>query len=1154
MVPRPTEPLPADDRSAAPDRRSPADASGETAALWVRIGFGLAAACALAVAVLSWHSLLDLSDQLAEQAHAADTLAAIGRAELAMSGLRAAWPAPGQPPRAESIRELEAATAELGRHLAGLAAHGGADHWERNTAAALIGALQRRVATASAYARDPGTEPANADLIDRQFHETDLRLAGELKQRMFDHMGDIKVHAAESVRIAGLVGLFSGLVAAVGLGLALSRIDQNLARARKAEAALAAANAGLEARVAARTGELAAANRRLRDNEALLQAVTETAGVGLIVVDAGHRYRFANAAYGRFFGTAPESVIGRTVREVRGDRWYEAELRDVLQRCIAGERITLELSTRDRVPDVPPRDFVVTFEPGRERTAPVAVVVFVEVTAQRKTEEALRESQRLYRTLVEQLPAAVFRKDTAGRYVFVNRRYAELSRAPENEILGRTAAEFAAARARAEGRAEGESSYATYAQGNAHHAQIMATGEVIEQDEVTDLPDGSVLCLHAIKSPVCDDQGRICGSQGILFDVTAARRAEAELRRNEERMRLASEAALIGFWELDLRTSRLVWSPQQERLMGFAVGEFSGRWDDFLDLIVPEDRAKLAAAQEAALADPTGDYRVDLRFRLRDRRERWGAVRGRVVRDAAGAPVILRGLDVDITLLKQTETQLAAERTLLRTVLDLLPESIYVKDTAGRFVAANAACAAHMGVVRPGDLLGRTDADFFDAELAARFRAEELAVMSGQPEVDREDFFTRPDGDPVYRLASRVPLPDATGRVVGLVGTSRDVTPAKRAELALRESEKRLRVLFDITADGLFVHDGEGRLLAVNRRGCESLGYTRDELLALTVFDLEVALDRDAVIAIWAAVAERELIFVAGAHRRKDGTVFPIEVSVSCVQLGGGRLFMSSVRDVSERRRAEQEIHRLNESLERRVAERTAQLSAANEELEAFTYTVSHDLRSPVRAMDGFARAVIEDWSPLLPPEGRRDLETISGEARRMGRLIDDLLAFSRLSRAPARGDPVDMDELIASCREELAAETSGREIVWRVAPLPAARGDRALLRQVWQNLLANAVKYTRPRRPAHIEIGAETSADGTAYFVADDGVGFDMRYAAKLFGVFQRLHRNDEFEGTGVGLAIVRRIVHRHGGRVWAEAEAGKGAKFCFTLGPTLP
>lgn len=1154
MVPRPTETPPEDERSSAEDRRAPPDVPGETAVLWVRLGFGLAAACALAVAVLSWHSLLDLSDQLAEQAHAADTLAAIGRVEVAMSGLRAVWPAAGQLPRAEAARELATATAALEHQLAGLIDHAGADHWERNAAAALIGALQRRLAAAAAFARESEPDAATADLIDRQFHETDLRLAQELKQRMFDHMGGIKVHAAESVRIAGLVGLFSGLVAAIGLGFALARIERNLARARTAEAALAAAKAGLEARVAARTEELAAANRRLRDNEALLQTVTETADVGLLVVDAQHRYRFANAAYGRFFGISPDSVIGKTVREVRGDRWYETELRDLIDRALAGERSTREFSTRPHVPSGPTRDLIMTFEPGRERTGRVVVIVFADVTARRQTEEALRESQRLYRTLVEQLPAAVFRKDAAGRYVFVNRKYVELSRAPENEILGRTAGEFAAERAQAEGRTESAPWHHAYAQGDAHHARIMASGEVIEQDEQMLLPEGNVMHLHAIKSPVCDEQGRICGSQGILVDVTAARRADAELRKNEERMRLASEAARIGFWELDLRTQRLVWSPQQERLMGFAEGEFSGRHEAFVDLVVPEDRPLLAAAREAALGDPAGDYRAELRFRLRDGQERWGAVRGRVVRDAAGDVVMVRGLDVDITLLKRTETQLAAERTLLRTVLDLLPESIYVKDTASRFVAANAACAAHMGVAHPAELLGKTDADFFDAGLAARFRAEEVAVMGGQAEVDREDFFTQADGNPVYRLASRVPLPDAGGRIAGLVGTSRDVTPAKRAELALRESENRFRVLFDITADGLFVHDGEGRLLGVNRRACESLGYTRDELLARTVFDLEVAVDRGTVVAAWAAIGEGELVFIAGAHRRKDGTIFPIEVSVSCVQLGSRRLFMSSVRDVSERKRAEQQIRQLNESLERRVAERTAQLSAANEELEAFTYTVSHDLRSPVRAMDGFARAVIEDWSKLLPPEGRRDLDTIRGEAQRMGRLIDDLLAFSRLSRAPARPDPVDMADLVAACREELAPETSGREIVWQVAALPGAQGDRALLRQVWHNLLANAVKYTRPRRPAHITIGAGTSAEGTVYWVADDGVGFDMRYAAMLFGVFQRLHRADEFEGTGVGLAIVRRIVHRHGGRVWAEAEAGKGAKFCFTLGSSQP
>ncbi len=1154
MVPRPTETLPADERSSAEDRRVPADVPGESAVLWVRIGFGLAAACALAVAVLSWHSLLDLSDQLAEQAHAADTLAALSRTEVAMSGLRATWPAADQAPRADAARELGAATAALEHQLAELDEHTAGDHWEHHTATALIGALRRRIAAAWARTRGEGPDAATADLIDRQFHETDLRLVQELRQRMFDHMGGIKVHAAESVRTAGLVGLLSGLVAAVGLGFALARIEGNLARARAAEAALAAAKAGLEARVAARTEELAAANRRLRENEALLQTVTETAGVGLVVVDSQHRYRFANAAYGRFFSIQPESVIGKTVREVRGEQWYESELRDLLDRCLAGERSTREFSTRPHVPLGPTRDLIMTFEPGRDRTGPVVVIVFADVTARRKTEEALRESQRLYQTLVEQMPAAVFRKDAAGRYVFVNRKYVEMSRAPESEILGRTAGEFAAARAKAEAGQAGTPWYDAYAEGDAHHTRIMATGEVIEQDEVTDLTDGSTLCLHAIKSPVCDDQGRICGSQGILIDVTAARRADAELRRNEERMRLASESALIGFWELDLRTQRLEWSPQQEKLMGFAEGEFPRRQEAFLELVVPEDRPRVGAARAAALADPAGEYRAELRFRLRDGRERWGAVRGRVVRDAGGDAVMIRGLDVDITLLKQTETQLAAERTLLRTVLDLLPESIYVKDAAGRFVAANAACAAHMGLPHSADLVGKTDADFFDAALAARFRQDELAVMAGHPEVDREDFFTAADGTAVYRLASRVPLRDPAGAIVGLVGTSRDVTAAKRAELALRESETRFRMLFEVTADGLFVHDGEGRLLAVNRRACESLGYSREELLRLGVFGLEVAVDREAVMAAWAAIGEDEQLSIAGAHRRKDGTVFPIEVSVGSLRLGGRRLFMSSVRDVSERRKSEQEIRRLNESLERRVAERTAQLSAANEELEAFTYTVSHDLRSPVRAMDGFARAVAEDWGGLLPPQGRSDLDTIRGEAQRMGKLIDDLLAFSRLSRAPARADAVHMAALVAACREELAPETAGREIVWQIGPLPAAAGDQALLRQVWQNLLANAVKYTRGRPVAHIAVGAETSGGRTVYHVADDGVGFDMRYASKLFGVFQRLHRADEFEGTGVGLAIVRRIVHRHGGRVWVEAEAGKGAKFSFTVATPVP
>ncbi len=254
--------------------------------------------------------------------------------------------------------------------------------------------------------------------------------------------------------------------------------------------------------------------------------------------------------------------------------------------------------------------------------------------------------------------------------------------------------------------------------------------------------------------------------------------------------------------------------------------------------------------------------------------------------------------------------------------------------------------------------------------------------------------------------------------------------------------------------------------------------------------------------------------------------------------------------DVDELKQAEEKVRQLNAELERRVIERTLQLEHANREHEAFSYSVSHDLRAPLRAMNGFAGMVLEEFGSQIPAEAARYLGRIRNGGVQMGQLIDDLLAFSRLGRQSLNRQSVNTERLVQNVIDDLAPQREGRLIEIKVTILPGCRGDPALIKQVWVNLISNAVKYTRGREPALIDIGCDQVDGETVYRVGDNGTGFDMQYADKLFGVFQRLHRSDEFEGTGVGLAIVQRIVHRHGGRVWAEAKEGRGATFRFTLG----
>ena len=379
----------------------------------------------------------------------------------------------------------------------------------------------------------------------------------------------------------------------------------------------------------------------------------------------------------------------------------------------------------------------------------------------------------------------------------------------------------------------------------------------------------------------------------------------------------------------------------------------------------------------------------------------------------------------------------------------------------------------------------------------------------------------------------------------------------RRIEEDLRRSRNVLQVevdkrtqqarLLDQTHDSIIFRQLDGRITYWNRGAQELYGWRVDEAigkrshdLLRTVFPAPIE-DIDAEL-LRAGVWEGEL-----EHTRIGETKVIVASRWSLSRDDAGQpIVMETSNDITERKRQESEVRQLNQEL----AQRAADLDASNKELESFAYSVSHDLRAPLRHIAGYSELLRKQASSVLDDKSRRYMDTILEGSKRMGNLIDDLLTFSRIGRAEARMTTVSLDQLVHEVVAEIASETKGREIVWKIGPLPVCHGDRSMLKLVVANLVSNAVKFTRMREKAEIEIGCiDNGEDDVEVYVTDNGAGFDMQYAHKLFGVFQRLHRAEEFEGTGIGLATLQRIIHRHGGKVRAKGVVDQGARFCFSL-----
>lgn len=744
----------------------------------------------------------------------------------------------------------------------------------------------------------------------------------------------------------------------------------------------------------------------------------------------------------------------------------------------------------------------------------------------------LSESERKFATAFHANPdAVVLTRAGDGTVLEVNDGFCRLCGLPRGQVLGRSVVELIwrdpGARARMLDAVRAAGAVRDYpgvirdAAGATHEVSIFCTRIEVGGSE----------CLL-----------------GTIRDVTERNRAEREVRNERLFVDTMIESMPGVLYCYDSDGKFLRWNRRFETVTGYSAAEIAGMHP--LDFFTPADRPLLSRRIGDAFA--TGEAHAEAPLLAKDGTARPYHFTGRRV--AFDAATCLVGIGIDVSARHDAERQRAESERRYRELVELANSIILRWTPDGRVAFLNEFGQRFFGFT--GDeIVGRHVLDTIVpyTESTGRDLKGLIERVCADPEAFEQSVNenVRRDGTRAWVAWTNRIVLGAGGEVVEILSVGSDVTGARRMEQALVASEKKFSAVFRLSPVSLALTRLDGPIVDVNKSFERIYKLSAERVRGRLPTDFAELYDAPADRALYAERLRRDGRLSGIEVRRVlgDGSAVDLVVAAELIELDGAAHALVASTDVTPLKRAEKALREANAALERRVEARTNELVAANAELEAFCYSVSHDLRAPLRAVDGFSQAVLEDYGPRLDAEGQGFLKRIRGAAARMGELIDDLLTLSRVTRADLRRERVDLSALAGEVVRALRQADPGREVEAVVAPGLFADGDRSLLRVVLENLLGNAWKYTSKVEAARIELGSEARSEGLLFFVRDNGAGFDPAYAHKLFQPFQRLHREAEFPGHGVGLATVLRVVRRHGGAVGAEGSVGNGARFWFTM-----